>query len=46
MPPPMSDFAPTIADAYATECTAIDPGRGIHDGKAMRGVFGMPKKRL
>ena len=29
----MSDFAATIAEAYATEGAAIDLGRGVHDGK-------------
>ena len=28
----MTDFAPTIAAAYATDGAAIDLGRGIHDG--------------
>ena len=29
----MSDFAKTIAEAYAAEGAAIDLGRGVHDGK-------------
>jgi hypothetical protein len=29
---PMSDFAATISEAYATEGAAIDLGRGVHDG--------------
>jgi DNA helicase HerA-like ATPase len=32
----MSDFAATIATAYATEGAAIDLGRGVHDGKLVR----------
>jgi uncharacterized protein len=32
MAPPMSDFAATISEAYATEGAAIDLGRGVHDG--------------
>ena len=33
MPRPMSDFAATISEAYATEGAAIDLGRGVHDGE-------------
>ena len=28
----MSEFGPTIADAYAVEGPAVDLGRGVHDG--------------
>ena len=33
MPRLMSDFAKTIAEAYATEGAAIDLGRGVNDGQ-------------
>jgi DNA helicase HerA-like ATPase len=32
MPRPMSDFAATINEAYATEGAAVDLGRGMHGG--------------
>ncbi len=32
----MSDFAATIATAYATEGAAVDLGRGVHDGALVR----------
>jgi DNA double-strand break repair helicase HerA and related ATPase len=43
----MSDFAKTIADAYATEGAAIDLGRGVHDGKlAPEAVVRMPLRMM
>ena len=33
----MTDFAATIAAAYAAEGPAIDLGRGVHDGAARAG---------
>ena len=32
----MTDFAKTIAEAYATEGAAIDMGRGVHEGAVAR----------
>ena len=32
----MSGFTETVVDAYAFEGTALDLGRGVHDGKLER----------
>jgi DNA helicase HerA-like ATPase len=43
----MSDFGPTIATAYAVEGTAIELGRGVHDGAlAAEAVVQVPLKMM
>ena len=47
MAPPMSDFAATISEAYATEGAAIDLGRGVHDGSlATEAVVKVPLRMM
>ena len=47
MAPPVSDFATTIDEAYATEGAAIDLGRGIHDGSvALDAVVKVPLRMM
>ena len=43
----MSDFAKTIADAYATEGPALDLGRGVHEGElAPEAVVRIPLRMM
>jgi uncharacterized protein len=47
MAPPMSDFAATISEAYATEGATIDLGRGVHDGAlATEAVVKVPLRMM
>jgi hypothetical protein len=39
---PVSDFAATISEAYATEGASIDLGRGVHEGSLILSEDGVP----